>query len=1035
MKKTSKKITACLLATAMATLPTAGAADSMNASAAEAAVLETTTVVSNTSASAAVKVSSSPERVSVHDPSIAKDKNGMYYVFGSHIDAAKSKDLVNWVTFTNGYTENPNVLFGNLPENLKTPFEWAGSHDCDAREYSVWAPDVFWNDAYVNADGTKGAYMMYFCTTSTYKRSVISYATSQTIEGPYTFAKSIVYSDFTKESAFDSGSSIDKKYTNTNIDELIAEGRLDGLNAKWFVGNTGYDTAYAPNAIDPELFYDENGRLWMTYGSWSGGIFILEIDPKTGEPIYPGTSSTTKDGLIVDSYFGTRISGGYTKSGEGPFIVYDKESGYYYLYVSYEGLQADRGYHMRLFRSKNPDGPYLDAKGNNAALTGNVDHNDIGIKVMGNYNFSCLETAYKAEGHNSALIDDDGQRYLIYHTRFANRGEMHQLRVHQQFINEEGWPVTAVFENKQDQISETGYELSDITGTYEFVNHGTSNDLANVHQPQTIKLNADGSITGDVKGTWSKKDGTYYMSITIDNVTYDGVFFLQHDESKECKKVMTFTAIGTNNMTIWGVRKDAYAYSDKELTERTLGDLEQTLSIPDVITEDLTLPTEGFRNTAITWTSSNPAVVSNEGKVTRQETAADVTLTAKITSKDTTLTKTYSSTVAPAVIQPDYIYDFETVSGTEVKNTGASSAESSASLKGTASVSMEAGIGNILTITGTENTNNESCLALPSDLFSKTGNSGYTLSMWVKTGDSLGNESKVINAKASDQNTPFNHVYFSTFSEIDDGLHTYKSSTGISADTDVWTLITYRVTPDGFATYLNGIKSGSCAEKISDFLSADVLSKINDIRIGSDISSYEGSTEVSFDNIEFYSLPLSESDILKKYEAEKNTHPNFTLESSRTTIYCGGDTRNTASLSFICDTDKDYTVSYASDNENVLTVDENGTITAKKAGSATITATLSIDGQTKAFTQKIKVKKAYLKFSSKKTSLKVKKSAVFKVKGYGLKASKIKWTSSKPGVLSVNAKTGKVTAKKAGKAKITAAYKNAKVSVTVTVKK
>ena len=27
-----------------------------------------------------------------------------YYVFGSHIEAAKSTDLQNWTTFTNGYT-------------------------------------------------------------------------------------------------------------------------------------------------------------------------------------------------------------------------------------------------------------------------------------------------------------------------------------------------------------------------------------------------------------------------------------------------------------------------------------------------------------------------------------------------------------------------------------------------------------------------------------------------------------------------------------------------------------------------------------------------------------------------------------------------------------------------------------------------------------------------------------------------------------------------------------------------------------------
>ena len=57
-------------------------------------------------------------RVSVHDPSVLKDSNGTYYIFGSHIDAAKSNDLQNWYTFTNGYTPVNNKIFGNLSQNL-----------------------------------------------------------------------------------------------------------------------------------------------------------------------------------------------------------------------------------------------------------------------------------------------------------------------------------------------------------------------------------------------------------------------------------------------------------------------------------------------------------------------------------------------------------------------------------------------------------------------------------------------------------------------------------------------------------------------------------------------------------------------------------------------------------------------------------------------------------------------------------------------------------------------------------------------------
>ena len=100
------------------------------------------------------------DRVSVHDPSIVKDGD-TYYVFGSHIEAAKSTDLQSWTKFTNGYTTPNNVLFGDLSKNLAGSFKWAGENDSDCKGgFSVWAPNVIWNEQYVNDDGTKGAYMM-----------------------------------------------------------------------------------------------------------------------------------------------------------------------------------------------------------------------------------------------------------------------------------------------------------------------------------------------------------------------------------------------------------------------------------------------------------------------------------------------------------------------------------------------------------------------------------------------------------------------------------------------------------------------------------------------------------------------------------------------------------------------------------------------------------------------------------------------------------------------------------------------------------
>ncbi len=505
---------------------------------------------------ASAAISGNLNHVMVHDPSIIKGSDGTYYAFGTHITTAKSSDLANWTICSNGYQTPNNAHFGNLSQNLAESFQWAGEDDSDCKNgFAVWAPHVIWNENYVNKDGTKGAYMMYYSVSSTYCRSAIGFAVSKEIDKNYQYAGTLVYSGFTKVSDFDHNSKIDKIYTNTNIDELIADGTLkDGYNNNWSSGKT-YNTDYAPNAIDPTLFYDTDGRLWMTYGSWSGGIYLLELNPQTGEAIYPGKNGKTEDGRVIDEYFGTRIAGGHTISGEGPFILYDAETDYYYLYMTYEYLDSISGYNMRLFRSKKPEGPYLDAAGRGATLSSITDdHNKYGIKVMGNYKFDNMSNAYKSPGHNSAFIDSDGQRYLLYHTRFSNSGEYFELRVHQQFMNEKGWPVTAVFENRGDSISKTGYAQDEIVGTYEYINHGTGSNGNDFLTSKKIQLNADGTVEGSVTGTWKETENSYLATFVINNVTYNGVFFKQQDESGSHAMTMTFTAIGENNETIWGVK-------------------------------------------------------------------------------------------------------------------------------------------------------------------------------------------------------------------------------------------------------------------------------------------------------------------------------------------------------------------------------------------------------------------------------------------------------------------------------------------------
>ena len=69
---------------------------------------------------------------------------------------------------------------------------------------------------------------------------------------------------------------------------------------------------------------------------------------------------------------------------------------------------------------------------------------------------------------------------------------------------------------------------------------------------KTVVLEKNGSVTGDETGTWSMTDGESYtyVTLTLSGTAYNGVFFRQSDDNN--KKKMTFTAIGKNNLAIWG---------------------------------------------------------------------------------------------------------------------------------------------------------------------------------------------------------------------------------------------------------------------------------------------------------------------------------------------------------------------------------------------------------------------------------------------------------------------------------------------------
>ena len=132
----------------------------------------------------------------------------------------------------------------------------------------------------------------------------------------------------------------------------------------------------------------------------------------------------------------------------------------------------------------------------------------------------------------------------------------------------------------------------------------------------------------------------------------------------------------------------------------------------------------------------------------------------------------------------------------------------------------------------------------------------------------------------------------------------------------------------------------------------------------------------------------------------------------------------------------DSIASWSSSNKKIATVTSKGKITGKKAGKATITVKLKSGAKAtvKITVQKTKVSTTKVTVPSKKVSLKKGKSTTLKPIVTPLtSADKLTYKSSNTKVATVS-KTGKITAKKKGTAKITVTSGKKKVTVTVTVK-
>ena len=638
-------------------------------------------------------------RIAVHDPSIVMDvteeptTNPKYYIYGSHLGRAKTYASGNyqiWNTFKTGEenTGTSNSLFADVNfkdaytthvikkvKNSKGEEVAFGNFDAHGWQYEgntvkgmQWAPDVIYNKIMKK-------WCMYMSLNGDHWCSSIVCFVSDNIEGPWTYQGPVVFSGFQGTYAHNSYAAADDwKHT----DFAIATGET-ALPSRYKVGDKW--GTYWPNCIDPCVFYDDDDNLWMSYGSWSGGIFMIRLDKTNGLRDYTYTfpyqisGKTTTPGAAdanctSDPYFGKKIAGGYYVSGEASYI--QKVGKYYYLFMSYGGLTAAGGYQIRVFRSEKPDGPYKDCLTSTGidAMYGKYILNfggdakrDEGVKLFGNYQWETMPNAELAQGHNSAIVDHKGRALIVYHTRFMNRSEEHEVRVHQLFVNQDGWLVAAPYEfsgetyTDNDIATQQLYDATEVEGDYQIIAHPYRQNTAamDYEKPVTIHLNADGSISGEYTGKWELVSGTSYINLTLKGVAtanaevmFKGVLTEQTIDYTNIK-ALCFTALSssdglatssnaaslqTRGLSIWGSKADA-----KAAIKYTLDKTSVPFADGATLNSKPKLPTEGHLGATISWKSSNPSILTDEGVVKGK---GKVTMTMTISKDGYVYTKDYT---------------------------------------------------------------------------------------------------------------------------------------------------------------------------------------------------------------------------------------------------------------------------------------------------------------------------------------------------------------------------------------------------------
>ena len=300
------------------------------------------------------------------------------------------------------------------------------------------------------------------------------------------------------------------------------------------------------NEIDPSVFYGTDGKMYLSYGSYFGGFGILELDASTGlrpagtDVTTPGTktvSNVNAEGSAVN-YHTVKVYKGDIAAEDYDESKWEDQSKYYMM-GSYGALAYN--YNMRVWTSDTPDGTYTSERGTSGLqVSGTWTWRKDGEGTKdGNTNMPYKEKDlnFYIPGHNDMLTTSDGRNLIVYHSRVSEgmkdgnpsyaEGE-HFLRTSLYDFNSKGQLVINPNQYAGERVGKvTREELLEKTGgkfsaiVLESRDNTRYEEKAKIGHPVDCTLNADGTVSGELTGTW-KLYGDHYIYIQLGDLAYYG---------------------------------------------------------------------------------------------------------------------------------------------------------------------------------------------------------------------------------------------------------------------------------------------------------------------------------------------------------------------------------------------------------------------------------------------------------------------------------------------------------------------------------